>query len=318
MKTIHPAQSLYCCLSSNQFTYYTFRSDPLAHKVFGATKSLIKKIGIRFLKPELVDDITDEALDDETKYVHQADIFLGFSTKNLLKKKFNDGDIPQMQYDKFMNAVVAFFRESLRYILLKMDMTETFWQHAKWIDFFDRQNARWSDVEYFTNRFTAVLQFDDQEIERLFEEFIEFKSLSDDELPSNALNDATISTYDDGSVEYRMDTIWYYLQEMRSVVGNEYRFRLLFRCALMVLLTPHSNAGIERVFSLVNKNKSDGSDRNRLDIEGSLSSVLAVKLDRPESFSHCTEYDPDSHLLEAAKKATVKYNKRKSSTEGSS
>ena len=35
--------------------------------------------------------------------------------------------------------------------------------------------------------------------------------------------------------------------------------------------------------SLMNKNNSVGSERNRLDIDGSLSNILAVKLDRPES-----------------------------------
>ena len=96
---------------------------------------------------------------------------------------------------------------------------------------------------------------------------------------------------------------------MRSVVGNSDRFSLLFKCALVVLLTPHSNASIERVFSLVNKNKSEASNRNQLDIEGSLSSVLAVKLDRPESVSSCLDYDPDDTLLQEAKKAAVNYKK---------
>ena len=96
---------------------------------------------------------------------------------------------------------------------------------------------------------------------------------------------------------------------MRSVVGNSDRFSLLFKCALVVLLTPHSNASIERVFSLVNKNKSEASNRNQLDIDGSLSSVLAVKLDRPESVSSCLDYDPDDMLLQEAKKAAVNYKK---------
>ena len=40
---------------------------------------------------------------------------------------------------------------------------------------------------------------------------------------------------------------------------------------------PHSDAGIEHMYALANKNKADGTDRNRLDIEGFLSSILAVK-----------------------------------------
>ena len=76
-------------------------------------------------------------------------------------------------------------------------------------------------------------------------------------------------------------------QEMKSSVGNNFRFHNLIEVAKIVLITPHSNAGIERVYSLMNKNKSEGSEKNRLDIDGSLSSILAVKLDRPESSFKC-------------------------------
>ena len=95
---------------------------------------------------------------------------------------------------------------------------------------------------------------------------------------------------------------------MKSMIGNNDPFSFLFKCALVALLTPQSNASIERIFSLVNKNKLEGSDHNRLDIERSLLSILAVKLDRPESVSSCLDYDPDDKLLQATKKAAVNYN----------
>ena len=77
---------------------------------------------------------------------------------------------------------------------------------------------------------------------------------------------------------------------MRSPVGPNYRFKLLFEVARIALTISHSNAGIERLFSLVNKNKNEGSGRNRLDIEGSLSSILTVNLERPESIiAKCKE-----------------------------
>ena len=47
------------------------------------------------------------------------------------------------------------------------------------------------------------------------------------------------------------------------------------------MVVPHSNAGIEHVYALVNKNEIEGSDRNRLDIVGTSSSILAVKSDQP-------------------------------------
>ena len=74
------------------------------------------------------------------------------------------------------------------------------------------------------------------------------------------------------------------------------------------LVAPHSNTGIERVYALVNKNKSEGSDRYRLDIEGTLSSILAVKLDQPEAFSKCYEFAPNVKLISEAKKEITKCN----------
>ena len=109
-------------------------------------------------------------------------------------------------------------------------------------------------------------------------------------------------------MQYRMDVIWYQLQELSSPAGDNFRFRLLFRVATLVLVTPHSNAGIERVYSLTNKNKPEGSDRNRMDIDGTLASIIGVKLGRPECENKCYMYEPSEVALEAAKRATKLYN----------
>ena len=125
------------------------------------------------------------------------------------------------------------------------------------------------------------------------------------------LNEAILNEYEDGTIEYRMDTIWYLLQDMRSVVGNFKRFGLLFQVARFILITLHSNAGIERVYSLVNKNKKEGSERNRLDIDGTLSSILAAKLAISDTKDNpCYKFKPDDKLIGAAKKATKAYNDR--------
>ena len=82
----------------------------------------------------------------------------------------------------------------------------------------------------------------------------------------------------------------------------------MFEVARIDLTIPQSNDGIERVFSLVNKNRNESSDRNRLDIERSLSLILTVKLERPESKEKCYLYKLDKELLRNAKKATIKAN----------
>ena len=86
----------------------------------------------------------------------------------------------------------------------------------------------------------------------------DFQTLSEEDLPNGALADATIKELEDedGKTqnEYRMDILWYHFQSMKSPIGNNKRFNILFEVARIVLLIPHSYAAIEGLFSLVNKN----------------------------------------------------------------
>ena len=207
------------------------------------------------------------------------EIFIGFSLAD------------QTQYNTVLEAAIAFYRESLRYVLDKMDISCSFWQQAVWIGIFNKGSAKWSHVKYFLNTLSNVLLNDDEKIDRSYEEFTDYKTLWILELPDTALTDALIASYED-HVECCLDTMWYHLYQMKSLIENDYRFCKLFSVAHLVLATPHSNAGIEYLYSLFNKNKKEGNDRNNLVIEGSLSVILTVKMDQPESFSKCYDFKP--------------------------
>ena len=85
-------------------------------------------------------------------------------TRNLLRKKVGDGDLSVGQQDKFIKSTKAFYRESLRHTLLKMNVDSSFWESAQWIDFESGQNVKWSHVEYFVEKYKGILQYDDYEI----------------------------------------------------------------------------------------------------------------------------------------------------------
>ena len=44
----------------------------------------------------------------------------------------------------------------------------------------------------------------------------------------------------------------YHLRQLRSPIGNNFRFNLLFKVAQIIMLIQNSSAGIKRMFSLVN------------------------------------------------------------------
>ena len=79
-----------------------------------------------------------------------------------------------------------------------------------------------------------------------------------------------------------MNVLYNQIQEMKSPSGDNFRFKLLFKVENVVLITTHSNAGMEQVYCLVIKNKPEKSGRNHVKINETLLFVLCVKLGRPD------------------------------------
>ena len=67
-----------------------------------------------------------------------------------------------------------------------------------------------------------------------------------------------------------MDVIWTYLSGVNNV-DSSLRFELLSSVARLVLVIPHSNAGEERVFSLIKQNRTP--IRSSVNANGTLSSM---------------------------------------------
>ena len=70
------------------------------------------------------------------------------------------------------------------------------------------KKANWSDAQYFLLNFKNILQFRDQDKERLYEEFIDYKTIAISELPDQVLTDVVIQE-NDVADEYCIDLISY-------------------------------------------------------------------------------------------------------------
>ena len=90
-------------------------------------------------------------------------------------------------------------------------------------------------------------------------------------------------------------------------------FPMLGKMAKLVLTLPHSNASVERVFSLIRYNKTDS--RNWLENGGSLSSIMTIKLANPESSQNCYKFEPPKEVVLKSKSVTWEYNKAYSSSQ---
>ena len=90
---------------------------------------------------------------------------------------------------------------------------------------------------------------------------------------------------------------------MKNADGTA-RFPRLSKVAQLALILPHSNAEDERVFSLINENKT--AFRPNLSLDRTLSSIVAVKLATPEP---CMKFEPPPNIIAMARKATMNYNR---------
>ena len=92
----------------------------------------------------------------ESNYIPLKDIHVGFNTTLLLRHFFNEADVDQTQSDKFLFNVQSFYKESISYILNKMNSRHDFWIHSVWINVFNRENAHWADVNNFIEKYRSI------------------------------------------------------------------------------------------------------------------------------------------------------------------
>ena len=66
-------------------------------------------------------------------------------------------------------------------------------------------------------------------------------------------------------VHYRFDVLWHYIVKIIVPGACNKRFKLLPQVASLVLVLPHSNAGLEQLFSVLRTNKTDMRSSLKLD-----------------------------------------------------
>jgi hypothetical protein len=285
--------------------------EPLIHIVLDSVTKLGKTLGNRIIKASIVKEssLTGIDLEDQSIYIPIQSIHLGGMTKFTLQKLLNDGDITERACNYIFAAAQAYFKTALGYVLKKFPLTDKVLQHAKWIDVQNRSEAKWESVEFFLTKFKSVSNLSDIDMDAMYDEFCDYRTMTEDEIGQKAWSEAKVVDGSAGGEEifhYRMDVLWWYISDMVVPGSNKKRFCHLLKEAELVLILPHSNAGEERLFSMVRKNKTES--RSSMKLDGTLSNLLSMKLQYPETTTPCHKWNPDEELLKNSKKATKDYN----------
>lgn len=297
----------------NSFNCLLQREEPTIHILKGSMEHLGRKIANRIIKPGVLQGVSSIAeidLSDEAIFIDARSMFLGGTTKFTLNRLRNNGSISENDYTKVHHGAFHYFKDALKYIQEKFPISNEVICNSTWIDVEKRLQAKWENVEFFLEKFASVSFMDTIKHDNLYEEFVDFRSLSDDDIGQPAWTEAKVidGVDEDGNtlVHYRVDVLWYHIAQMKVPETSLRRFKYLPLLAEIVLVIPHSNAGQERLFSVVRKNKTDS--RSSLKLDGSLSSILAMKCHNPEGVTPCYKWQPDGDLLQKSKGATKVYN----------
>ena len=272
-----------------------------------------RKLATRIIKPTAlrgISSISDIDLTDDSIFIESKSIFLGWTTKATLNRLLSEGDISQHKYDSFHTGAHFYLKDALQYIQNKFPIKNEVIHNSVWVDVEKRDKVTWSKIEFFLLKYSNQTCMEGVDNDKVFEEFVDYQPLTDNEIGHNAWSEAAVvdGKGEDGNkiVHYRVDILWYYIASMRLPETSISCFKVLPRIVVIVLVLPHSNASLERLFNIIRKNKTDM--RSSLKLDGTLSSILSMKTHNPESITLCFKWRPDKDFLELSRKASKAYN----------
>lgn len=284
------------------------REDPNIYLIADAIRIFLKKLLSKFVTIQVIRDtrdITKVDFQNPENQLSDSAITIGIVTKQLIQKLLNEGDIDEHDMKKFYAGVRAFYVDAAAQTIKKLPFDDSVLNHARFLNFEKKEDCTFDSVEYFAQKYPKLLPLTPVQMDMLQEEFTDYQLLEMVDIPDSVWKEATI---DQGDTEasigkyHRMDVLWAHLSSIQNV-DCSLRFKYLSAVAKLVLVIPHSNAGEERVFSLIKQNKTH--TRSSLDNDGTLSSIIQVKL---ANCGPCIKWEPPKELLKASKRATKQYN----------
>lgn len=144
----------------------------------------------------------------------------------------------------------------------------------------------------------------------MYEKFCDYQSLKDKDIGLIAWKEVKVVdglVNDQEIFHYMGDFQWWHISQMVIPESSARSFCHLQKVAELIVVLPHSNAGEERLFSMVHKNKTYSP--SSLKLVGTLDKLQAMELKYPKDTSPCFKFNPDENLLSSAKRAAKEYNK---------
>ena len=194
----------------------------LKYICYTAKCSLLIKLLSKFIKPNAIQEYRENnnLMDycDSTHQLEDSKLFVGLITSSTLRKKLHDGNITDRCVRKFYASVRSFYEAAVAYVLKWFPLDENLVRDSKFVDFRTKEQCVFSMVCTFIERYPKILKFNDQELDKLNEQFLDYQALSSEDITKDVWEDAVcyeVNMNSEKITYHWMDLIWSVLAEMK-------------------------------------------------------------------------------------------------------
>ena len=265
------------------FTHFNMllqRQEPTIHILKSSMEAMGRKLAMGIMKGDKLRETTtllDIDLESPDIFKHPETLYVGNLSRSNLRKALDEGDISERHYKTFFEAIHYYFKTSLENIKKKFLLDNPVICNAAWVNVPERLQASWENVQFFVDVFPGLI--DGVSVDTLYEEFVDYQCMNDADIVDEAWEEAKVSdgvkndiNDENNSYHYRVDILWWYTAQLCIPGCSVKRFKYLIKLAKLMLIMPHSNAELERLFSIVRKNKT--LECSSLKLDGTVSGIL--------------------------------------------
>lgn len=213
---------------------------PLIHKARAIMKSIIEELCLRFVLPSVIQEsaIIEIDVKKKTNLLPDSEVDVGFKCKKVVNSLSDENK------KKFYKSVLQYLQEAVVYLQKKCNINSEVMIHATVADPSQKSSSISTSISFFAERFPSLLPANkdqDSGMDNLLREFRHWQA-SD--------------IYLDIQGKENADEYWFRIGKVENQCGDR-RFSALSRFMLGIMSIFHSNAGAERLFSIVRRNRTD-------------------------------------------------------------
>lgn len=262
------------------------RDEPCIHLLHDVMCGQLRRLLVRFVKPEVVARVPESKVYEvdfhsEANLKSDDDLFIGQQARQFMQEN-RDCNV-----EVFYRSVRQYYVAACEYMIKSYPFKDPVLLNAEIINVAKRLTISLSQWLFFVEKFPECLSAEEKEA--VEEELCNFQA---DRLTEDILQP-----------DLRIDQVWHSISKLTSVADGKPKYPSLCKIAELVIVMYHSNADCERIFSIVNKNKTEFRSSLSTRMVGNLM-VRRMELLATNTPCHAVTHSKD--LLQKAKSAATR------------